>query len=157
VSDVTAIALAGLAGALLTLAILHLFTIRRIGRRTRADERELERLRDEVWELRAAAEARDRAEATGLQPLVAFAVRRGPAANAADCTHCQRVRRRQTGRDRGRHRLFYCETRRPLRLGCADRNRAGTDAQRRVAAARVLKGNNACHIPFSSNPYDHLR
>jgi len=57
-SDVTA--MAGLAGALLTLAILHLFTIRRIGRRTRADERELERLRDEVWELRAAAEARDR-------------------------------------------------------------------------------------------------
>jgi hypothetical protein len=79
-SDVTAIAMAGLAGALLTLAILHLFTIRRIGRRTRADERELERLRDEVWELRAAAEVRDRAEATGLQPLVAFAVRRGPAA-----------------------------------------------------------------------------
>jgi phospho-acceptor domain-containing protein len=60
-SDVTA--MAGLAGALLTLAILHLFTIRRIGRRTRADERGLERLRDEVWELRAAAEARDRAEA----------------------------------------------------------------------------------------------
>jgi hypothetical protein len=57
-SDVTAIAMAGLAGALLTLAILHLFTIRRIGRRTRADERELERLRDEVWELRAAGGAR---------------------------------------------------------------------------------------------------
>jgi signal transduction histidine kinase/CheY-like chemotaxis protein len=61
--DVTAIALATLAGALLTLAILHSFTLRRFGRRTRGDERELERLRDEVWELRAAAEARDRAEA----------------------------------------------------------------------------------------------
>lgn len=61
--DVTAIALASLAGALLTLAAIHSFTLRRFGRRTRADERELERLRDEVWELRAAAEARDRAEA----------------------------------------------------------------------------------------------
>jgi signal transduction histidine kinase/CheY-like chemotaxis protein len=58
-----AIALASFAGALLTLAILHSFTLRRFGRRTRADERELERLRDEVWELRAAAAARDRAEA----------------------------------------------------------------------------------------------
>src|SRR5436309_2382398 len=62
-TDVTAIALSSFAGALLTLAIPHFFTIRRIGRRRRADERELERLRDEVWELRAAAEARDRAEA----------------------------------------------------------------------------------------------
>jgi signal transduction histidine kinase/CheY-like chemotaxis protein len=62
-ADVTAIALASLAGALLTLAILHSFTLRRFGRRTRSDERELERLRDQIWELRAAAEARDRAEA----------------------------------------------------------------------------------------------
>jgi signal transduction histidine kinase/DNA-binding response OmpR family regulator len=62
-ADVTAIALASLAGALLTLAILHSFTLRRFGRRTRADERELERMRDQIWELRAAAEARDRAEA----------------------------------------------------------------------------------------------
>jgi signal transduction histidine kinase/CheY-like chemotaxis protein len=62
-ADLTAIALASLAGALLTLAILHSFTLRRFGRRARADERELERVRDQVWELRAAAEARDRAEA----------------------------------------------------------------------------------------------
>ncbi|MEA2841033.1 MAG: hypothetical protein QOF41_2363 [Methylobacteriaceae bacterium] len=62
-TDVTAIALAAGAGALLTLAIIHLFTLRRFGRRTRADQRELERLRDEVWELRAAAEDRARAEA----------------------------------------------------------------------------------------------
>jgi signal transduction histidine kinase/CheY-like chemotaxis protein len=62
-TDVTAIALAAAAGALLTLAIVSWFTIRRFGRRTLADQRELERLRDEVWELRAAAEARDRAEA----------------------------------------------------------------------------------------------
>jgi signal transduction histidine kinase/CheY-like chemotaxis protein len=62
-TDVTAIGLATLAGALLTLAVLHSFTLRRFGRRTRADERELERLRDQIWELRAAAEDRDRAEA----------------------------------------------------------------------------------------------
>jgi signal transduction histidine kinase/CheY-like chemotaxis protein len=62
-ADVTAIALATLAGALLTLALLHSFTMRRFGRRTRADQRELERLRDQIWDLRAAAEARDRAEA----------------------------------------------------------------------------------------------
>ena len=62
-TDVAAIALATLAGALLTLAMLHSLTLRRFGRRTRADQRELERLRDEVWELRAAAEGRDRAEA----------------------------------------------------------------------------------------------
>ncbi|MEA2759004.1 MAG: hypothetical protein QOH65_1617 [Methylobacteriaceae bacterium] len=62
-TDVTAIGLATLAGALLTLAILHSFTLRRFGRRTRADERELERLRDQIWELRAAAQDRDRAEA----------------------------------------------------------------------------------------------
>jgi CheY-like chemotaxis protein len=73
------------------------------------------------------------------------------------CADRKRLRRRQTGRDRGRHRLFYRQTGRPLRLGCADRDCAGTDAQRRVAAARVLKGNNVCHIPFSSNSYDHLR
>jgi signal transduction histidine kinase/CheY-like chemotaxis protein len=62
-TDVTAIALAAAAGALFTLAIVSWFTIRRFGRRALADQRELERLRDEVWELRAAAEARDRAEA----------------------------------------------------------------------------------------------
>jgi signal transduction histidine kinase/CheY-like chemotaxis protein len=62
-TDVAAIGLATLAGALLTLAVLHSFTLRRFGRRTRADERELERLRDQIWELRAAAEDRDRAEA----------------------------------------------------------------------------------------------
>jgi signal transduction histidine kinase len=62
-TDLTAIALAGVAGALLTLAILHSFTLRRFGRRTRADERELERLRDQIWEVRAPAQARDRAEA----------------------------------------------------------------------------------------------
>ena len=62
-TDMTAIALASLAGGLFTLAILHSFTLRRFGCRTRADERELERLRDQIWELRAAAEARDRAEA----------------------------------------------------------------------------------------------
>ena len=62
-ADAMAIAFASLAGALFTLAILHSFTLRRAGRRTRADQRELERLRDQIWELRAAAEARSRAEA----------------------------------------------------------------------------------------------
>jgi signal transduction histidine kinase/CheY-like chemotaxis protein len=62
-TDVTAIALAAAAGAFFTLAIVSWLTFRRFGRRTLADQRELERLRDEVWELRAAAEARDRAEA----------------------------------------------------------------------------------------------
>jgi signal transduction histidine kinase/CheY-like chemotaxis protein len=62
-TDVTAIALAAAAGAFFTLAIVSWFTFKRFGRRRLADQRELERLRDEVWELRAAAEARDRAEA----------------------------------------------------------------------------------------------
>jgi signal transduction histidine kinase/CheY-like chemotaxis protein len=62
-TQIAAIALAAVAGAFLTLAIMHSLTLRRLGRRARTDARELERLRDEVWELRAAAEARERAEA----------------------------------------------------------------------------------------------
>ncbi len=62
-TQTTAIGLAALAGAFFTLAVIHLFTLRGRARQTRIAARELERLRDEVWELRAAAEARERAEA----------------------------------------------------------------------------------------------
>jgi signal transduction histidine kinase/CheY-like chemotaxis protein len=59
-----ATAIACVLGAVLFLAaITYWFTIRGFGRRMRADQRQLERLRDQIWELRAAAEARDRAEA----------------------------------------------------------------------------------------------
>ncbi|GAC1328418.1 MAG: hypothetical protein NVSMB26_03690 [Beijerinckiaceae bacterium] len=61
--DASALVLSVAAAALFAFAAAFGIGRYRSGRRTRGDERELERLRDEVWELRAAAEARDRAEA----------------------------------------------------------------------------------------------